>query len=137
MVARDKFISFDVYSSVMRVIKLGLDSLPTMDAVDSFFESISDGFQTGGMMDDHSVIEGDTMIFLHGGRMVRKGRAASGVDDKGILWIGELVQPRKMMRLSEFQDLLFRAAGVAVNLATDKWYHILEDDAIKALWNRI
>lgn len=88
-------------------------------------------------MDDHSVIEGDSMIFLHGGRMVRKGKATSGVDDKGILWIGELVQPRKMMRLSEFQDLLFRAAGVAVNLATDKWNHILEDDAIKALWNRI
>ena len=138
-----------VILTTMRIVKLGLEEFPTMASIDRFFDTLLQSSPQGKISIDNSAMQDnkmnpeDLVAFLYGGRLVKIASAASSViqNDEGerhfFLNIESLRRPRRMMRISELQEMFFKAAGIAVNLANSKWNHIQESNALTALFNRL
>jgi hypothetical protein len=90
------------------------------------------------------IFAGEIVVFLHGGRLVKIARASSSVisPDNGLpphftIDIESIHAPRRMLRISEFQEILFKVAGLATNLASKNWNHLQDSDVLISIIDRL
>jgi hypothetical protein len=134
----------------MRVVKLTLEDFPTMAILDDYFEELSSPTGNGRVdvngdcMGDSQIFAGEIVVFLHGGRLVKIARASSSVisPDNGLpphftIDIESIHAPRRMLRISEFQEILFKVAGLATNLASKNWNHLQDSDVLISIIDRL
>lgn len=121
-----------------------------MALLEDYFEQITSPSHQGRVIIDNALMEdsrlfcGETIIFLHGGRMVKLARSASEViaSDNNIprhfnIDTESIRTPRRMVRISEFQETLFKVAGIATNLASKNWNHLQDTDALIMIFDRL
>lgn len=134
----------------MRVVKLTLEDFPTMATLEDYFDDISSPSMNGRVdidgdcMEDSQIFPGEIVVFLHGGTLVKIARSSSSVitPNNGLpqhftVDIESIHSPRRMMRISEFQETLFKVAGLATNLASKNWNHLQDSDVLISIIDRL
>ena len=102
-----------------------------MAILDDYFEELSSPTRNGRVdingdcMEDSQISPGEIVVFLHGGRLVKMARASSSViasnNDlpRHFTIDAESIRiPRRMLRISEFQEILFKEVKERDNMFT-------------------
>jgi hypothetical protein len=134
----------------MRVVKLTLEDFPTMAILEDYFENISSPSMNGRVdidgdcMGDSRIVSGEIVVFLHGGTLVKIARSSSSIINPSndlprhfTIDIESIHSPKRMMRISEFQEILFKVAGLATNLASKNWNHLQDSDVLVSIIDRL
>ncbi|MCS5532937.1 MAG: hypothetical protein NZ736_01605 [Candidatus Poseidoniaceae archaeon] len=121
-----------------------------MAILDDYFEELSSPTKNGRVdingdcMEDSQIFPGEIVVFLHGGRLVKMARASSSViaSDNDLprhftIDAESIRIPRRMLRISEFQEILFKVAGLATNLASKNWNHLQDSDVLISIIDRL
>ena len=121
-----------------------------MATLEDYFDDISSPSLNGRVdikgdcMGDSQIFSGEIVVFLHGGRLVKIARSSSSVisPNNGLpghftVDIESIHAPRRMLRISEFQEILFKVAGLATNLASKNWNHMQDSDVLVSIIDRL
>jgi len=132
------------------VVKLTLEDFPTMAILDDYFEELSSPTRNGRVdingdcMGDSQIFPGEIVVFLHGGMLVKMAKASSSVIASNndlpshfTIDVESIRIPKRMLRISEFQEILFKVAGLATNLASKNWNHLQDSDVLISIIDRL
>ena len=121
-----------------------------MAILDDYFEELSSPTRNGRVdingdcMGDSQIFPGEIVVFLHGGMLVKMAKASSSVIASNndlpshfTIDVESIRIPKRMLRISEFQEILFKVAGLATNLASKNWNHLQDSDVLISIIDRL